>query len=86
MDRDMYYAAFSICSPTSKRAGEICQKIADTIPVCGYPDCSKKTVGAAVHETVIGTKEGYKNGSAFLPVCEDHKKWEFAKLEVDHGW
>lgn len=77
----MYYRPTNIF-PTSTEAGAIAQEIADTIPKCGYPDCGKDTVGCAVHEAVMETDGKYTDASQFLPVCQKHKEWEFAKLKT----
>lgn len=80
-ERDLTYYAPTKCSPASPLAGLICQQIADTITECGYSNCTGEVIGCAVHDAIIKTDTGYADGSQFLPVCQKHKEWEFAKLK-----
>jgi hypothetical protein len=60
--------------PYSEQAGRIAEVLADIADRCGYPDCGSEVVGCAVHAA------NHRTESSFMPVCERHKGWEFAKL------
>lgn len=78
-----YYSPMAI-SPYSAMAGLICQEVADSAKECGYPMCHGEVVGAAVHEAKLKEGKECKDGAQFLPVCEKHKRWEYAKLSNEN--
>jgi len=86
IDLTMSYYNPSLLDYDSKEASLICQLVADKVRACGYPMCNKEVVGCAVHETIIKTKAGYKDGIQFLPVCKRHKAWELEKVSGVEAW
>ena len=66
--------------PYSELAGVCCQVAADAAVCCGYADCDEPAVGAAVHGGPGNRRE--RPWTEFVPVCERHKGWELAKLEI----
>lgn len=86
---DMTYYAPTKVDPFSARAGALCQIVANTAKECGYPNCHGEVVGCAVHEANVVEKDErgrskYHDGAQFLPVCQKHKKWEYAKARDEN--
>lgn len=69
------YSMFVALDPNSPEAGKVAQVIADTELLCVW--CDKPSVGAAVHAE--------HDGSRLSPLCERHRGWEYAKLQMDSG-
>lgn len=75
--------------PESMEAGYVAQLVANIAKECWYPDCNGEVVACAVHRATVAkpNKGGYNmNGSDYLPVCEKHKRWEFAKVSGVEPW